>query len=105
MIFPDGSSRDLPGFPAIESSGEGGLREGVNRHRIQVLGQAALVALLGGGTAAVAEKGYGSLPAAALGLELSRTAGDMLRSRRRPTITIRPGYRFLVYVAQDMVFE
>ncbi len=103
MVFPDGTSRDLPGFPALESSGEGGLREGVNKHRMQVLGQAALVALLGGGAAAVAETHHGRLPAAALGLELSRVAGDMLRSRRRPTITVRPGYRFLVYVSQDLI--
>ncbi len=107
MIFPDGNALELPGFPALETSGEGGLREGMNRHRAQIFGEAALVALLGGAAAVAAKHAgpAGSLSAAALGLELSRTGHSMLQRRRPPTITVRAGYRFLVYVSQDMAFE
>lgn len=107
MIFPDGTTRELAGFPALETTGEGGLREGINLHRAQILGEAALVALLGGSAALAAEHAgaAGSISAAALGLELSRAGRSMLDRRRRPTITVRAGYRFLVYVSRDMAFE
>lgn len=114
MIFPDGRSLDLPGFPAIETRGEGGLRDRVNLHMASLFGRAALVALLGGTTTYAASQangqsaiGPGTFLGASLGLELSRMATAMLQQglRRRPTVTIRAGYRFLVYVAHDLRFE
>ena len=113
MIFPDGRSLSLPGFPAIETRGEGGLKDKVNRHMASLFGRAALVALLGGATTYASSKiggrgsvGPGTFAGASLGLELSRVATAMLQQglRRRPTVTIRPGYRFLVYVAHDLNF-
>ena len=114
MIFPDGRSLMLPGFPAIETSGEGGLKDKVNLHMASLFGRAALIALLGGGTTYAASQagggdtfGPGTILGAQMGLELSRVATAMLQHglRRRPTVKIRPGYRFLVYVAHDLVFE
>ncbi|MFQ5569862.1 MAG: TrbI/VirB10 family protein [Rhodothermales bacterium] len=114
MIFPDGRSLDLPGFPAIETNGEGGLKDRVNLHMASLFGRAALIALLGGATTYASSQangrsavGPGTFLGAALGLELSRVATTMLQQglRRRPTVTIRPGYRFLVYVAHDLPFE
>jgi type IV secretory pathway VirB10-like protein len=114
MIFPDGRSLDLPGFPAIETSGEGGLRDKVNLHIASLFGRAALIALLGGATTYASSQangrsavGPGTFLGAALGLELSRVATSMIQQglRRRPTVTIRAGYRFLVYVANDLSFE
>ena len=114
MIFPDGRSLDLPGFPAIETRGEGGLKDKVNLHMASLFGRAALIALLGGATTYASSQiggrgsvGPGTFAGASLGLELSRVATAMLQQglRRRPTVTIRPGYRFLVYVAHDLAFE
>lgn len=114
MIFPDGRSLGLPGFPAIETRGEGGLKDKVNLHMASLFGRAALVALLGGATTYASSQmggggsfGPGAFAGASLGLELSRVATAMLQQglRRRPTVTIRPGYRFLVYVAHDLPFE
>ncbi len=114
MIFPDGRSLGLPGFPAIETRGEGGLKDKVNLHMASRFGRVALIALLGGATTYASSQanggsslGPGTFAGAALGLELSRLATAMLQQglRRRPTVTIRPGYRFLVYVSRDLPFE
>ncbi len=106
MEFPDGQTHVLPALPAIESTGEHGLADRVNRHRLKSAAGTALVALLGG-SAHLATAQTGSLAGAALALELSRATSDQVqRSRTRPpTITVRPGYRFLVYVTEDLHFE
>ena len=109
MEFPDGRTKALPALPAIESSGEHGLRDQANRHRARTFGSAALLALLGGSTTyATAQTGAaGSLAGASLAMELSRTAGGVLQQNmgRAPTVTVRPGYRFLIYVSEDLHFD
>ena len=105
MEFPDGRIRALPALPAIETSGEHGLADRVNRHRVRAAGNAALLALLGGSsTYASARAG---LAGASLALELSRIGHGQLRQHRgrAPTVTVRAGYRFLIYVSEDLHFE
>ena len=109
MIFPDGRFLNLPGLPALDTGGEAGLRGTVRTHRAQAFGSAALIALLGASTTyATSQLGSaGSITGATLALELSRTATSMLERglNRKPTVSVRAGYRFLVYVSQDMVFD
>ena len=107
MMFPDGRARTLPGLPAMETSGEGGLRDKVKSHRASAFGSAALLALLGGSTTYAAAQTGGALAGTSLALEMSRMATTRLGHplRRRPTVIIRPGYRFLVYVSEDLDFE
>lgn len=104
MLFPDGRTMDLPGLPALEQSGEAGLRDRVRTHRMHAFGSAALIGLLGGASAQA--PGGGGIAGATLALELSRVATGMIQKgqSRKPTATVRPGYRFLVYVSQDLVF-
>ena len=107
MVFPNGKTRDLPGLPALEQSGEGGLQDKVKRHRIQRFGSAAMLALVGSATSIATATTTGSLVGGSLALELSRTASSQLDvgKRRRPTLILRPGYQFLVYVSRDMRFS
>lgn len=105
MLFPNGRTMDLPGLPAMEQSGEAGLRDRVRTHRMHAFGSAALIALLGGASAQA--PGGGGIASATLALELSRVATGMIQKgqSRKPTATVRQGYRFLVYVSQDLVFD
>ena len=106
MVFPNGETRDLPGLPALDQSGEGGLQDKVKRHRVQRFGSAAMLALVGSATSIATATAAGSLVGGSLALELSRTASGQLDrgSRRQPTLILRPGYQFLVYVSRDMTF-
>ncbi len=106
MIFPNGETRDLPSLPALDFSGEGGLQDKVNHHRIHRFGSAAMLALVGSATSIATSATANSLVGNALALELSRSATDQLEQgkRRQPTLTLRPGYQFLVYVSRDMTF-
>ena len=109
MIFPSGKSLDLPGLPAVETAGQGGLSGRVKTHRARIFGSAALLALLGTSSAQASAglEGVGSIAGATLALELSRVASGIVAEglQRKPTVTVPPGYRFLVYVSQDLVFE
>ena len=107
IVFPNGDTRDLPGLPAMENSGENGLQDQVKRYRAQRFGSAALLALLGGTTTLASSGTAAGLAGSSLALELSRAGmGRFERGRmRRPVVILRPGYRFLVYVSEDLSFE
>lgn len=106
MIFPNGETKDLPGLPALDQSGEGGLQDKIKHHRAQRFGSAVMLALVGSATSIATTATSGSLIGGSLALELSRNAtGQLDRGlRRQPTLILRPGYRFLVYVSKDMTF-
>ncbi len=107
MVFPNGVARNLPGLPAMETSGENGLQDEVKRYRAQRFGSAALLALMGGTTTLASSGTAAGLAGASLALEFSRAGSRQLeRGRtRRPLVILRPGYRFLVYVSEDLSFE
>jgi len=107
MIFPNGETMDLPGLPALDFSGEGGLQDQVKHHRIQRFGSAAMLALVGSATSIATSATAGGLIGGSLALELSRTATHQFErgKQRRPSLVLRPGYQFLVYVSRDMTFD
>ena len=107
MVFPNGSTRELPSLPALETTGENGLQDKVRRFRAQRFGSAVLLALLGGTTTLATSGTAAGLAGSSLALEFSRAGGGLLeRGRnRRPVVILRPGYRFLVYVSEDLTFE
>ena len=105
MAFPDGRIQELPGWGALDLSGEHGLRDRVDHHRLSNFGHAALLTLLGG-SATVASTAAG-LNGTLLALELSRSARASVQPgmRRTPTIKVPTGYRFLIYISDDIYFE
>ena len=106
LVFPNGETMDLPGLPALDFSGEGGLQDQVKHHRIQRFGSAAMLALVGSATSIATSATGGGLIGGSLALELSRTATHQFErgKQRRPSLILRPGYQFLVYVSRDMTF-
>lgn len=110
LSFPGGSYR-LPGLEGLETSGARGLADQVDRHLWPTLGRAALLATVGAGFQLSQpdrsdRTGLSSaeVVAAQLGLELGRVAEQILSQglSRRPTVRIRAGERFYVYLPHDL---
>ncbi|PDT80835.1 IncP-type conjugal transfer protein TrbI [Sinorhizobium sp. BJ1] len=114
LIFPNGSTLQIGGMAGTDAEGYGGFHDKVNNHYFRTFGSAVLIALIGTGIDA-------SMPESST-LATQETASDAARrnfaesfgrvaeqtiSRNlnvQPTLEIRPGYKFNVFVDQDMVF-
>jgi type IV secretion system protein TrbI len=111
LVFPDGSSRRLDQFAALNDIGETGLRDQVNQHYRSTFGASAAVGLLTGfaqylGSRGVAA-GDGDRTVVIGGnvgdATTQATAQTMNRFLNRlPTVTIREGHRVKVYVTADI---
>jgi len=114
MVFPDGRSVNLPGLNAKDLAGANGLTGRVNRHYWRAFGNAMMLAVVGGGLSYAAQTtrrdgayGYptpGEVMAGSVATELSRVATEILRGSvtRRPTIRIREGTPFNVFMNGDL---
>lgn len=110
LIYPDGSSYDLGQMVAISGAGYVGLKDQVDKHSEQVLGAAAFTSALGALASVAAgntkEDYYstGQLAAGGAAGNLLNAAASLIEKNinQTPTITIRPGFRFHVFVNEDM---
>jgi type IV secretory pathway VirB10-like protein len=105
--FPDGGRLLLPEQSGIDGSGASGLSDRVNHHTARILGQAALLSLVGAGfELARPESGSDRLGRAVSGAsyQLEAAAAELLRRNRdiQPTVKIRQGTPFGVFVRQQI---
>jgi type IV secretion system protein VirB10 len=114
LILPDGRSMVLPRLAGTDAQGRAGLHDEVDHHYGRVYGAALLTSALTAGvqlsqpqqSALYAAPSTRQVAAGALG----QTMGDVaLESARRgldvpPTIVIRPGQPFNVFLAGDLAF-
>ena len=117
LLFPDGRSISLPGLQTKDRAGAGGVSDRVDRHVRRTFGTTALLSLLGAGLqlsqppGAVVGGGYypsaGQVAAAAAGQQLAEVAAQLLKRDidARPTIRIRQGLAFNVFLNTDLVFQ
>ena len=113
MVFPDGRTVELPGLPGVDLQSAAGLQDRVDRHFGRVFGSAVALAAVGTGLALATPTRDGvdlspqTIGAAQIAIELSRVATQVLRRELevQPTVTIRPGYRLLVFLARAMEFD
>ena len=116
LIFPDGTNLNLGSMPGVDDQGGAGFRDQVERHMLRVFGSATLLSVISGGLQ-LSQGGIGTQNAsrspdmgetlsAALGQNLGEAASQMIRRNLsvQPSIEIRPGYRFHVFVRKDLVF-
>ena len=114
MLFPDGTSVELPGLPSTDRQGYAGMSDDVDRHYGRVFGSAVLLAAVGVGVelAAPDRGGFNAAPSPQevasrqVALELSRVATELVRRGLdvEPTLRVAPGYRFYVLLARDLPF-
>lgn len=115
LILPDGRSWLLPHLAATDEAGEMGLHDRVNHHYARAYGAALLTSVLSAGvqlsqpqqSALYAVPSSRQVAAGALGQNLGDVA---LESAKRgldipPTVTIRPGQPFDVFLSGDIVFD
>jgi type IV secretory pathway VirB10-like protein len=115
LILPDGRSVRLPGLALKDPQGQTGAKDKVDNHWRRVFGNALLLSAIGAGVqlsqpqqaSALAPPTAGQVAAGALGQELSSVALEIIRRGMdvAPTITIRPGQAFNVFLNGDLVFD
>lgn len=115
LILPDGRSMRLPGLALKDATGQTGAKDKVDNHWRRVFGNALLLSAISAGvqlsqpqqSSALTPPSAGQVAAGALGQELSNVALEILRRGMdvAPTITIRAGQPFNVFLNGDLVFD
>jgi type IV secretory pathway VirB10-like protein len=115
LILPDGRSMSLPGLALTDREGKAGAKDKVDNHWWRVFGNAVLLSAIGAGvqlsqpaqTSVLSTPSAGQVAAGAMGQELSNVALEILRKGMTvaPTITIRAGQAFNVFLNGDVTFD
>jgi len=120
VVFPDGSAVNLETMPDTDQAGYGGLEDTVDNHYMRIFGSAMVMSLVAGGTAYAMDtfsNNSGSTEnqkpsmqdemGSALGSQLGQATVQLLQRNVniKPTLEIRPGFRFNLVVVKDMRFD
>ena len=115
IIYPDASSVDLDGMMGLDSHGNAGLRDQVDRHYRRLIGFSVLTSMFTAAFEISQRSSQSALtyptPAqtagSAVGQELSQTGAQITRRNLnvQPTIKVPAGYKFTVRVNRDILFE
>jgi type IV secretion system protein VirB10 len=115
LIFPDGSSLNLEKMQGVDIAGYAGFKDRINNHYLRIYGNALLLSLVGAGyevlNPGINQRGdtanTADTVASNIGQQLAQTASELTRKNIdiQPTITIRPGYKFNVFILKDMILE
>lgn len=120
LLFPNGTSFDIGSMVSIDGAGYAGLKDRVNNHTSKILGTAALtsalasVASIAGGNTSTNynynnsnNQSVGQLAASGAASNLLNTATELIRKNAsiQPTITIRPGFNFNVFVNVPLLMD
>ena len=114
LIFPDGSSLVLDNLKGADQSGYSGFKGQFNRHWGPIISSALLVSLLGAGVELAAPTDNGNRdtndPRSILAENAASAVAEAIaqiiqrEANRQPTIKIKPGYRFMIFVQHDIIF-
>ena len=114
LIFPDGSSLVLDNLKGADQSGYSGFKGSVNRHWGPIISSALLVSLLGAGVEIAAPTNNNNRdnndPRSTLAENAATAVAEAIaqiiqrEANRQPTIKVKPGYRFLIFVQHDIIF-
>jgi type IV secretion system protein TrbI len=115
LIFPNGSTLELGGMEGTDGLGEAGLADRVNNHYTRIFGSAILMSLLGAGaelsqpqnSSALTAPSMSQQTAAAVANELNQVGTTLIGKNLaiQPTLTIRPGYAFDVFVDRTIILK
>jgi type IV secretion system protein VirB10 len=115
VVFPDASIIDLNGMVGLDSHGNAGLRDQVDRHYRRLMGFSVLTSMFTAAFAvsqqrnqsALVNPSAGQVAAGAIGQDLSQTGAQITRRNLnvQPTIKVLAGYKFTVRVNRDILFE
>lgn len=113
LILPNGGSINLEGMPGVDLSGYAGVSDKVNFHFMKVAGGAILSSLLGAGVSVAS--GNSTAGTASVGQQAANGAASKMNETgskivdrfldQQPTIEIRPGTKFNVFVNKDIILQ
>jgi type IV secretory pathway VirB10-like protein len=109
MIMPDGYSVDLDQFHGLDSKGETGLTDQVNRHYFQIFGASIALGVIAGAAGATTSAGINESGAdgvrQGIASSLAQSGTHVLDRFLNilPEITIREGHRIKVYITEDVL--
>jgi type IV secretory pathway VirB10-like protein len=114
LVMPNGKSLSLEGMPGTDLSGYAGLSDKVNNHWGRILSGVIFSSLLGAGAQLAEGRNFNTFDPTYDELALQGVArtgnqvGQQITQRNlniQPTLEIRPGFRFNVFVHKDMILE
>jgi type IV secretion system protein VirB10 len=110
IVFPDGQTLNIGAMNGMDQEGYSGFADQVDNHYFKIFGSAFLLGMLSGEiniengkiTFVSGHQGFNTSQTV-----LEQTAGQMIRKNLNiaPTIKIRNGYRFNIFVIKDMILE
>lgn len=114
IIFQNGSSISLDIMPGADTSGFAGFSDKVNNHYLKIFGSSLLVSAFSAGiqlsqheTNAGTEGALSSSQVLSqeVGRQMGQVGSELMRRNMnvQPTLTIRPGYHFVITVQKDIV--
>lgn len=112
LIFPNGNSINLLGMPSINAAGQTGLHDKVNAHYGRIFGTSALLSIIGavGQLSQKTEQKSSNTSQTvfnAVGTNLLQTSAQLMQKNMniQPTISIRAGTEFNIFVNTNMEFN
>jgi type IV secretion system protein VirB10 len=117
IIFPDGSAVTLGAMPGADMGGYAGFNDKVNNHYLRIFGSAFLMIMITGSMSYAVDSASSSIEdntsrmqdemASALAAQIGQTTMRLLEKNLniKPTMEIRPGYRFNIIVTKDVIFR
>ncbi|EIQ6974617.1 conjugal transfer protein TrbI [Campylobacter coli] len=114
LIFPNGDTLNLDGMQGTSQDGYTGFEDQVDNHYFRIFGSAFLLSSISAGIALSdnsdtnSEKETTSDKAIAQAIQqMGQVASEMIRKNMNisPTLKIRPGYKFNIFVTKDIILE
>lgn len=114
IIFPDAKTINLGVMPGTDQAGYAGLSDQVNNHYFKIFGSAFMMSMITGGIAVSSNNDgsqYTQTPSdqmiAAMIQQMGEVGKQLIQKNLNvaPTLEIRPGYRFNIFVTKDMILE
>lgn len=113
MIMPNGDSVDLGSMEGVDTSGYSGLKDQVDNHTRKIVGATLLSSLLAAGAQIAAgntdsdDESNGQLAVSGAATAVMNAGAKLLDKNINinPTIRIRPGISFYVFLNKDMILR
>ena len=112
IIMPNGNSISLEQFQGMDLQGYAGLKDKVNNHWFRILGSVVVAGILQGladRTEEIDELGLDDteIVANSVSAEVAKTAAEIINKQIniQPTLEVRPGWNFNVFVEKDLILE
>lgn len=112
IIYPNGYSLNLENMPGVDGSGYSGFKDKVNNHYGKLFAAAFLTSVLSAGVKYATDSnkdqsGYDDALGEAMAENIANLGTQLVEKNLnvQPTIEIRPGYRFNVFVHKDFVLK